>query len=221
MAALIIPNSHVVIKNVGINYTRSGIVDVVKRMGGNIEILNETTISNEKTGDLKIKYSKLKGTEISKDIIPRLIDEIPIIAVLASLAKGTTIIKDAQDLRNKESDRIKTVATELKKIGANIEETPDGLIIEGKKSLNGNAEINTYHDHRLAMSFYIAGLICEKEIAIKDFINTIIEEVLNSEGPCICEVIVNPNQNFEQGEGYQFRLDLRECRRAGIKGARF
>ncbi len=168
-AGLIVPNSEIIIKNVGLNPTRTGIIDVVKKMGGNIEILNETTVSNEKTGDLKIKYSKLKGTEISKDIIPRLIDEIPIIAVLASLAEGTTTIKDAQDLRNKESDRIKTVATELKKIGANIEETPDGLIIEGKKSLNGNAEINTYHDHRLAMSLYIAGLICEKEILINDF----------------------------------------------------
>ena len=169
VAALLVPNSEIILKNVGLNPTRTGIIDVVKRMGGNIEILDERTVSNERVGDIKIKSSDLKACEISKEDIPRLIDEIPVIAVLATQADGTTVIKDAQDLRNKESDRITAVVTELKKLGADIEETPDGMIINGKTKLNGNCALETYHDHRLAMSLYVAGLICENEILIKDF----------------------------------------------------
>lgn len=168
-AALIIPDSDIIIRNVGLNPTRTGILDVVKQMGGNIEILEEKEICGEKVGDIRIKYSSLKGYTISGEIIPRLIDEIPIIAVLATQAQGTTIIKDAQDLRNKESDRITAVVTELKKLGANIEETPDGMIIRGKNGLIGGVEVETYHDHRLAMSLYVAGLICQKEIIINGF----------------------------------------------------
>ena len=138
-------------------------------MGADIEILDKQTISNELTGDLRIKYSDLTGCIIEGDIIPRLIDEIPVLAVVATQAQGQTVIKDAQDLRNKESDRIKTIVTELKKLGANIEETPDGMIINGKINLQGGVEAETYHDHRLAMSLYVAGLVCKKEILIKDF----------------------------------------------------
>ena len=169
VAGLIVPNSKIILKNVGLNPTRTGILEVTEKMGGNIEILDKRNISGEDVGDIQISYSDLKACTIEGDIIPRLIDELPVIAVLATQAKGTTIIKDAQDLRNKESDRIKAVVTELKKIGADIEETPDGFIINGKTNLKGNTEVETYHDHRLAMSLYVAGLICNKPIAINGF----------------------------------------------------
>ena len=169
VAGLIIPNSDIILKNVGLNPTRTGILDVVKMMGGNIEILDERTSAGELVGDIRIKTSDLTACTIEKDIIPRLIDELPIIAVLATQANGETIVKNAEDLRNKESDRIKAVVTELSKIGANITETPDGFIIQGKKHLTGNAQVECYHDHRLAMSLYIAGLVCEKEITINGF----------------------------------------------------
>ena len=168
-AALIVPNSDIILKNVGLNPTRTGIIKVIEKMGGYIEILNKEEISGEEVGDIRIKTSDLKGITIGGELIPQLIDEIPIIAVIATQAKGETIIKDAQDLRNKESDRIKSTVCELKKLGANIEETEDGFIINGKTNLKGETELNTYHDHRLAMSLYVAGLICDKEIAINDF----------------------------------------------------
>ena len=168
-AALIIPNSDIILKNVGLNPTRTGIIDVLKQMGANIEILDERIISGENVGDLRIKYSKLKACKISGDLIPRLIDEIPILAVVATQAEGTTVIKDAQDLRNKESDRIKAIVSELKNLGANIEETPDGMIINGRTTLRGGIGVESYKDHRLAMSLFVAGLICENEILIKNF----------------------------------------------------
>ncbi len=168
-AALVIPDSDLLIKNVGINETRSGILDILKKMNADIQILNERLISNEKVADINVKYSDLKATTIQGEIIPRLIDELPVIATIASQADGTTIIKDAQDLRNKEADRISAITTELKKIGCNIEETQDGFIINGKNNLEGNCDINCYHDHRIAMSLYIAGLICKKPIKINEF----------------------------------------------------
>ena len=169
VAGLIVPNSKIILKNVGLNPTRTGILEVAEKMDGNVEILDKRNISGEDVGDIQISYSDLKACTIEGEIIPRLIDELPVIAVLATQAKGTTIIKDAQDLRNKESDRIKAVVTELKKIGADIEETPDGFIINGKTNLKGDTEVETYHDHRLAMSLYVAGLICDKPIAINGF----------------------------------------------------
>lgn len=168
-AALIVPNSDIIIKNVGLNPTRAGIIKVAKQMGANIEILNQEEISGELVGDIRVKYSELKGTEISGEIIPTLIDEIPVIAVLATQANGITTIKDAADLRNKESDRISAIVIELKKLGADIHETRDGFIVNGKRKLQGDAEINTYHDHRIAMSLYVAGLISEKPLNIKEF----------------------------------------------------
>lgn len=168
-AALIIPNSKIILKNVGLNPTRTGIIEIAEKMGGDIEILDKKTVSGELVGDIQVSYSDLKACTIEGEIIPRLIDELPIIAVLATQAQGTTIIKEAQDLRNKETDRIKAVATELKKIAADIEETSDGFIINGKTNLKGETEVETYHDHRLAMSLYVAGLICEKPITINGF----------------------------------------------------
>lgn len=169
VAGLIVPNSEIILKNVGLNPTRTGIIEIIQQMGGNIEILDLREISGEETGDIKISYSELKSCTIEGEIIPKLIDELPVIAVLATQAEGTTIIKDAQDLRNKESDRIKSIVTELQKIGADIEETPDGFIINGKTELQGGCEVETYHDHRLAMSLYVAGLICKQPICINGF----------------------------------------------------
>lgn len=170
VAGLIVPNSEIILKNVGLNPTRTGILEVVNKMGGQIEILNEHENCGEIVGDIKVEYSPdLKGCEISGEIIPRLIDEIPIIAVLATQAQGKTTISDAEDLRNKESDRITTIVTELKKIGANIKEKQDGIIITGQTNLQGDCEVETYHDHRLAMSLFVAGLICKKEILINGF----------------------------------------------------
>lgn len=170
VAGLIVEGSDFVIRNVGINPTRTGILDIVSRMGGNLEIINQREISGELCADLRVRYSEnLKACNIFGEDIPRLIDELPVIALLASQAEGETVIKDAGDLRNKEADRISCLTCELKKIGVNIEELSDGFVIQGKTRLNGNAELEVYQDHRLAMSFYIAGLICEKEIAINGF----------------------------------------------------
>lgn len=168
-AALIVPNSEIILKNVGLNPTRTGFLDVLRDMGAEIEILDKRIVSNELTGDIRVKYTGLKGCTIEGDIIPRLIDEIPVLAVIATQAQGQTVIKDALDLRNKESDRIKTTVAELKKLGANIEETSDGMVINGKTELTGGIAVETYHDHRLAMSLYVAGLLCSKEILIRDF----------------------------------------------------
>ncbi len=180
--AAIVPNSEVIIKNVGINPTRTGILDVFDRMNVNYEILDKKLVSNEEVGDIKVSYSPdLKGCEISGEIIPRLIDELPVIAVLAARAEGETTVKDAQDLRNKESDRITALSDGLKRIGIQIQENQDGFIINGnKKDLTGGCELETHLDHRLAMSFFVAGLVCKNEILIKDFnwINTSFPEFL-------------------------------------------
>ena len=174
VGAAIIKNSDIILKGIGLNPTRTGILDVLKSMNSDIELLNRTEISGEEIGDIRIRYSPdLKAAKIEGEIIPRLIDEIPIIALLATQAEGTTIIKDAGDLKNKESDRIASVARELKKFGAKIEPTEDGFIIEGKNSgkglFKGDCEVNCYHDHRIAMMGYIAGLISEKPCHINDF----------------------------------------------------
>ena len=181
--AAIVPDSEIIIKNVGLNPTRTGILDVFDKMNVNYEILDKKIISNEEIGDIKVCYSPdIIGCEISGEIIPRLIDELPVIAVLASCANGQTVVKDAQDLRNKESDRISALAQGLKKIGIEIEEKQDGFIINGnKKELIGGCEVETHLDHRLAMSYFVAGLVCKNDVKIKDFnwINTSFPEFLN------------------------------------------
>lgn len=168
VSALITKGSEVIIKNVGLNETRTGIIDVVKNMNGNIEIINERLVGGELVGDLLVRYTKdLCATTIDKDIIPRLIDEIPVIAVLATQAEGTTIIKDAQELKVKESNRIKSMVENLKILGANIEELEDGMIIKGKSKLNGG-KINTFKDHRIAMAFSTLNLISDEKIKLDD-----------------------------------------------------
>lgn len=166
VAANLLPNSEVVIKDVNVNPTRTGIIDVLKGMGGNVELINERYVNNEKIADIVVKSSKLKGIEIGGDLIPKLIDEIPVIAVAAVFAEGTTVIKNAEELKVKESNRIKSMTSELGKMGAKIFETEDGMIIEGTGFLRG-AEVESYNDHRVAMSLWIAGLLAEGRTIIK------------------------------------------------------
>lgn len=165
-AGLMIPNSEIMVKNVGINPTRDGILRVAKEMGGDITILNEKTSGGEPTCDLLVRSSSLKGVTIGGEIIPTLIDEIPMIAVMACFAEGITTIKDAQELKVKESNRIDTVVTNLKAMGAHIEATDDGMIIEGGYPLHG-AVIDSHLDHRIAMSFAVGALGADGETTIE------------------------------------------------------
>lgn len=165
--ALLLPNFKISLPDIGINPTRTGIIDIYKSMGAKISIKNVRTVNNEKTGDITAYGSDLKGVQISGSIIPRVIDEIPIIAVAATQANGITVIKDAAELKVKESDRIKTIATELNKMGANIKETNDGMIIKGPTPLHG-ANVDSHNDHRIAMSLAVAGKIAKGETVIKN-----------------------------------------------------
>ncbi|MFA5097503.1 MAG: 3-phosphoshikimate 1-carboxyvinyltransferase [Candidatus Margulisiibacteriota bacterium] len=167
VAGSIVPGSELTVSNVGLNQTRTGIIDVLRSMGAKIEISNEKLISEEPRGDVTVRSSELKGTTIGGDLIPRLIDELPVIAVAAARAKGKTVIKDASELRVKESDRIAAVCGMLKKMGAKAKETPDGMIIEGPCLLKG-AEIESLGDHRIAMSAAIAGLAAKNEMTIEN-----------------------------------------------------
>lgn len=159
-AGLLVPDSEILIKNTGINATRAGILKVCEDMGANITFLNERTEGGEAIADILVRTSNLHGTTISGDIIPTLIDEIPIIAIMAAAAEGTTIIKDAAELKVKETNRIETVVDNLKAMGCDIIATDDGMIIHGGKPLHG-ATIHTLLDHRIAMAFSIAALIAE------------------------------------------------------------
>lgn len=167
VAGAIVGDSELTLKNVGLNPTRTGIIDVMKEMGANLEIVNESLDAAEPVGDIIIRTSNLKGTVIEGDMIPRLIDEIPVIALLASQAEGKTIIKDAEELKVKETNRIDTVVNELSALGANIEATPDGMIIYGKSSLQGGT-VNSHGDHRIGMMLAIAGLISNGEMLLED-----------------------------------------------------
>ena len=164
-AGLLIPNSILTIKNVGLNPTRTGILEAYKLMGADISIENESTSGGEVRGDITVKSSLLKAISIGGSMIPRLIDEIPIIALAATQAIGTTIIRDAQELKVKESNRIDAVASMLKKFGARIEATDDGMIIHGHTPLNG-ASIDSMMDHRIAMTAAIGGLIAKGETTV-------------------------------------------------------
>ncbi|MEI6285275.1 MAG: 3-phosphoshikimate 1-carboxyvinyltransferase [Bacillota bacterium] len=165
VAAALLPNSELIIRNVGLNPTRTGIIDVLRIMGANIEFDNITENNAEISGDIIVRTGKLQGVEIGIDIMPRLIDEIPIIAVLAMIAEGKTTITGAQELRVKESDRITAIVTAFRKMGAVIEELPDGMIIQGGQKLHG-AAIESYHDHRIAMAAAIAGLFADGQTSI-------------------------------------------------------
>ena len=172
VAGLIVPNSRVVLKNVGINETRTGIIDVIRAMGGKLEITDMDPIA--KSATLTVETSELNGTEIGGALIPRLIDELPIIALLATQAQGQTVIKDAEELKVKETDRIQVVADALNSMGAAITPTTDGMIIKGKSALHG-ARVNTFGDHRIGMMTAIAALVVadgEVELDRSEAINT-------------------------------------------------
>lgn len=167
VAGLIAENSEITIKNVGINPTRDGIIDVIKMMGGDITFANVNADSGEPTADITVKTSSLKGCVIEGDIIPKLIDEIPVIAILACFAEGETVIKDAAELKVKESNRIDVMVNNLSAMGADITGTDDGMIIRGGKPLH-SAVIHSKKDHRIAMSFAIAAMCAEGETEILD-----------------------------------------------------
>lgn len=158
-AGLLTPDSQILLRNVGINPTRDGILKVCRAMGADISLLNVNE-EGEPVADLLIRSSQLHGTTVEGSIIPTLIDEIPMIAVMAAFAEGTTVIRDAAELKVKESDRIAVVTEGLRRMGADIQPTEDGMIIHGGKPLQG-AKINSYLDHRIAMSFAVAGTICD------------------------------------------------------------
>ena len=165
-AGLIHPDAEILIKNVGVNPTRAGIIKVAAEMGGNIQLENRRTVSGEDVADILVRSSSLHGIEIGGAAIPTLIDEIPMIAVMAACATGETIIRDAAELKVKESDRIATVAENLSAMGADITPTEDGMIIRGLSNKKGSAPlfgapIKTYLDHRIAMSFAVASLVAE------------------------------------------------------------
>lgn len=164
-AAILVPGSELILENVGINPTRDGIIRVLKDMGANIEIINRTD-SFEPVADIKVTYSKLHATCIGGDIIPTLIDELPLLAALASLAEGTTVIKDAGELKVKESNRIRVMCEELSKLGVDVVETDDGMEIKGTDKLKGNVTIATHDDHRIAMTFAVLNLVSDGEIKL-------------------------------------------------------
>jgi len=167
VAALITPDSHVIIENVGINETRTGILDVLLEMGADICLRNKRIVCGEPVADIEVRYAKLRGVTFGGATIPRLIDEIPVLAVAALCADGTTIVRDAQELKVKESNRIRTMAEELGKLGAAVTETDDGMIIEGGQMLTGGLT-NSHHDHRVAMSIAVAALAARGETQITD-----------------------------------------------------
>jgi 3-phosphoshikimate 1-carboxyvinyltransferase len=168
VAGAIVPNSEITLKNVGLNPTRTGIIDVLQKMGAQIAIENVRNEQTEPLGDITVRTSRLAATEIGGELIPRLIDEIPIIALLATQAEGTTVIKDASELKVKETNRIDTVVTELRKLGAEIEATEDGMIIHGKSALKAEeAVVDSHGDHRIGMMLAIAACITKGTVHLK------------------------------------------------------
>ncbi len=165
VAGAIVPDSELIVENVGVNPTRTGVLEVLMRMGAEIEWLNERVVTGEPVADLRVKSSRLVGCEFGGELIPRLIDEIPILAVAAVFATGKTVIKEAAELRVKESDRLAVIASQLGLMGANITEYPDGLEIVGGTPLVG-AEVDSYTDHRIAMSLAIAALNAQGKTTI-------------------------------------------------------
>jgi len=167
VAALITPGTELLIKGVGVNPTRTGVIDILKKMGGDVVVLNQREVSGEPVADILAKSSSLNGVEISGDDIVRAIDEFPILTVAASVAEGNTVIKGASELRVKESDRVSTMATELTRLGAKVKELEDGMVIEGVKGLKGS-RVTSHGDHRVAMSLVVAGLIAKGETVVED-----------------------------------------------------
>ncbi len=167
VAASIVPGSDILIRNVGVNTTRTGIIDVLTSMGADISLENRQEQAGEPVADLRVRYRRLRATQVGGDLVPRAIDEFPVIAVAAACAEGTTVIRDAVELRVKESDRIAAIAGELRKMGAVVRELPDGMEITGREHLTG-AVCESHGDHRIAMSMAIAGLAASGETTVRD-----------------------------------------------------
>lgn len=167
IAAAIVRGSDITIKNVGVNPTRTGIIEILMQMGADIALQNKREQAGEPVADIRVKHHSLRGVTIGGDIIPRAIDEMPILSVAAAYAQGRTVIKDASELRAKESDRISTMSAELRKLGADVTELPDGMEIIGKDSLKG-AECESHGDHRIAMSLAVAGLAAKGNTTVRD-----------------------------------------------------
>lgn len=165
VGASIVPGSEVVLRNVGINPTRDGVISALRAMGAKIEVLDVRNEDSEPAADLLVRYAPLHGTEIGGELIPRLIDELPVLAVAAACAEGRTVIRDAAELKVKESNRIHTMAEGLSRLGAKVAETEDGLMIDGGAALHGG-EVESYLDHRVAMSFAILSLVTDGVVKI-------------------------------------------------------
>ncbi len=167
VAALITPGSELLLKNVGVNPTRSGIIDILRQMGGHIDLLNQRELSGEPVADLLVRHSLLRGIKIGGELVPRAIDEFPVVCVAAVFAEGETLIRDARELRVKETDRIAAVCETLGKIGGQVEALDDGIRITGTGHLQGG-RVNSFGDHRIAMSMAIASLAAENDVTIED-----------------------------------------------------
>ncbi len=167
VAALIVPGSELLVRNVGVNPTRSGIIDILQAMGGSLELLNQREIAGEPVADILVKSSSLKGTEIGGAVVPRAIDELPVIGIAAAFAEGTTVIRDARELRVKETDRIAAVTTGLTCLGAQVEAREDGMVINGVDGLTGG-RVSSGGDHRIAMSLAVAALRAAASVEIED-----------------------------------------------------
>ena len=172
VAAMLVPGSEVTVESVGVNPTRTGLLDVLREMGAeivlnNLDNENEHEQGNEPVADLTVRASDLVGVEVSGDTVVRMIDEFPVLAVAATQAHGTTVVRDAAELRVKETDRVATVVAELRTLGARIEPLPDGFVVEGPTPLHGTA-VDSHGDHRLAMALVVAGLIAEGEVVIEN-----------------------------------------------------
>jgi 3-phosphoshikimate 1-carboxyvinyltransferase len=170
VAALLVPGSDVIVENVGLNPTRAGLFELLRLMGGQIDYLDQREVGGEPVADLRVRGSTLKGIEVSPDIVPSMVDEFPVLFVAAALAEGRTITRGLEELRVKESDRIAVMAEGLRMIGARVEETEDGLIIDGTggEKLAGGATVAAHLDHRIAMSFAVAGLVSRDAVRIDD-----------------------------------------------------
>jgi 3-phosphoshikimate 1-carboxyvinyltransferase len=170
VAALLVPGSDVVVENVGLNPTRAGLFEVLRMMGGQIELVDEREVGGEPVADLRVRGSALKGVDVPPGIVPSMVDEFPVLFVAAALAEGRTVTRGLEELRVKESDRIAVMAEGLRAIGARVEETEDGLIIDGTggEKLPGGATIAAHLDHRIAMSFAVAGLMARDRVTIDD-----------------------------------------------------
>jgi 3-phosphoshikimate 1-carboxyvinyltransferase len=165
-AALIVPGSELHVRAVGLNPTRTGVLDIFQAMGGTLTILNQREICGEPVGDVSVRPSLLNGVEIKGELVVRAIDELPVVAVVAAFARGTTTIRGAQELRVKESDRLHALATSLLALGARVTELPDGLVIEGDGGLRGG-QVQSFADHRIAMALSVAGLAGTGEMVLK------------------------------------------------------